>query len=162
MLTKGVASSVVESGDFVYEANSQIGDLLIRKRNLDQCISSAIKALPGQCGCSVAETDANKNGTADCIDVQLKLRKPSIAKVQKKVRITFPTKASISYRYTYKFLDRRYRIIRRVTGSSISGDQLNLSIPKGAVSITLSFVAKGRGYKNYQSPEYTQRLDVGR
>ena len=187
----------VEIGDVLYSrwVSPLVGEskalLQITNRHLDECPSSAIKAQPGQCGCSVAdtdtdadgvadcidecdadshkveagacgcnvpETDANKNGTADCIDVQLKLRKPSIAKAQKKVRITFPTKASISYRYTYKFLDRRYRIIRKVTGSSSSGKQLNLSIPKGAVSITLSFVAKGRGYKDYQSPNYKQTL----
>jgi hypothetical protein len=124
----------------------------------ESCNSDRFKTSPGACGCNVPDTDANKNGTADCTDVDLTLGKPSIAKVQRKVRVTLPTQASISYRYTYKFLNRKGAVVKKATGQSNSGKQLSLSIPKGAATLVLSFVAKGRGYKDYRSPNYKQTL----
>jgi ELWxxDGT repeat protein len=35
----------------------------------DLCVSDPDKALPGTCGCGVADTDTDKDGTADCVDV---------------------------------------------------------------------------------------------
>lgn len=124
----------------------------------ESCDTDRLKTSPGACGCNVPDTDANNNGTADCVDVDLTLGKPSIAKVQRKVRVTLPTQASIRYRYTYKFLNRKGAVVKKATGQSNSGKQVSLSIPNGAARLVLSFIAKGPGCKDYQSPEYKKSL----
>jgi hypothetical protein len=35
---------------------------------VDECPSDPAKVIPGICGCGVSDTDANGNGTADCLD----------------------------------------------------------------------------------------------
>ena len=125
---------------------------------VDECDSDPAKHEAGSCGCGFADTDANSNGTADCNDVDSNLRRPTIMKVQRKVWVAFPKKAGISYRYTYKFLDKKNKVLKLVGGRANSGKQLKLDIPKRASKFSFSFLAKGPGYKDYRSPYYKKAL----
>lgn len=56
-------SSLVNSGRFL-----NVGAMLAAANPSDSCPTDPAKTTPGVCGCGVADTDSDGDGTADCID----------------------------------------------------------------------------------------------
>ncbi len=62
----------------------------------DQCLSDPKKTAPGACGCGVADTDVNGNGTIDCLDTGLGSIIPQKPKVRVRGRAVFISMAPSS------------------------------------------------------------------
>jgi hypothetical protein len=124
----------------------------------EACDTDSTKTVPGVCGCGVPDVDGNSNGTADCTDVAPNLSEPSIAASRAVVRVVLPKKRSISFRYTYRFLNSSGKVLTRRTGISSSGKKLSVSTPRGARTFAISYKATGPGYKDFQSLEYRRAI----
>ena len=121
----------------------------------ESCDNDKNKTVPGVCGCGTADVDLNKNGTFDCTDIAFSLTKPKISVLKPNVIVKLPSKAGISFQYTYKFVLPNKKI-KQKTATARSGAKLRVSIPRNAVRFKITYIAKGQGYSDFTSPEYSK------
>ena len=72
-------------------------------QKIQTCAAGSIKSEPGACGCSVLDTDVNKNGVIDCKEPS-KLALPVAAVVSVKMRtlkVTLPTFNGVTFELTF-------------------------------------------------------------
>lgn len=75
------------------------GDADYFRVNADSCPADAAKLSPGQCGCGVADVDANANGLIDCIENDVQPLTP-------KTRLNNPPGVTVSGRSATVFLQK--------------------------------------------------------
>jgi hypothetical protein len=124
----------------------------------EACNGDPRKFFPGECGCGIPDTDANSNGTVDCKDVQPSLSGPSITSKSRVIKVSFPPDGSMSYQYSFKFLDKKGRVLKKGTSKVNWGSQLSFAAPSKATNFVISYLAKGPGFKDYQSPEFSKAV----
>jgi hypothetical protein len=119
------------SGDTVNSSDDFLVQTPVRQSGgvtLDACPNDASKIAAGSCGCGIADTDANLNGVADCVDPKgtiVPSVAPTLDSKKAKLTVTLPALSTSvllgtgSYSYIVQVMKGKRTILRRtVTGSA--------------------------------------------